>query len=203
MQQVVPWGQRAWAHLAGTLDALCGVVASRLAVMALLLGAGVGCHAPRPSLPPSSTTRLDAVDELRLRRLDQATRRLGVTELDVTLSRRDGFGAWAWPRGPIHVSRDLIDLLDDDELAAVIAHELAHLGDDRHWTGPTASLDGGSDLDVESRADQAGCRILRIAGMEPSATIRLLDKLNVALGSPSDPIPFAARAMRARAHCTR
>jgi predicted Zn-dependent protease len=101
------------------------------------------------------------------------------------------------------VSRDLIDLLDDNELAAVIAHELAHLRDDRYWTGPTASLDGGSDLDVESRADQVGCRILRIAGIEPAATVRLLDKVNVALGSPADPAPFAARAARARAACTR
>ena len=121
----------------------------------------------------------------------------------MTLSHREGFGAWAWPRGPIQVSRDLIDLLDDDELAAVIAHELAHLRDDRHWTGPTASLDGGSDLDVESRADQLGCRILRLGGIEPGAAIRLLDKLNVALGSPADPAPFAARVERARANCMR
>jgi peptidase M48-like protein len=171
-------------------------------VVALLLGAGVGCHAPRPSLPPSSTTWLDAVDELRLRRLDQATNRLGATELGVTLSRREGFGAWAWPRGPIEVSRNLIDLVDDDELTAVIAHELGHLQDAGHWRGPTASLDGGSYLDVESRADQVGCRILRLGGIDPAATIRLLDKLNVALGSPADPAPFAARIARARAGCT-
>ena len=178
------------------------VVAPRLIVVALLLAAALGCHAPRPPVPPTPNV-VNGADELRLRRLDQATTRVGATELDVTLSRREGFGAWAWPRGPIEVSRDLIDLLDDDELTAVIAHELGHLQDARQWSGPTASLDGGSDLDIESRADQVGCRILRIRGIEPAATIRLLDKLSVALGSPADPAPFAARAARARAGCTR
>jgi len=183
---------------------LAGVVA-RPAVVVLLLAVVAGCHSPRPPLPPSSiTARLDGVDELRLRRLYRASTRLGVTAgLEVTLSHRQGFGAWAWPGGPIEVSRDLIDLLDDDELTSAIAHEVGHLRDDRHWSGPTASLDGGSDLDVESGADQAGCRILRLGGIDPEATIRLLDKLNVALGSPTDPAPFAARALRARVNCTR
>lgn len=180
------------------------VVPARLAMPTLLLAAALGCHAPRPPLPPSSTVRADEVDGLRLHRLAKAATRLGTrVELEVTLSPRAGFGAWAWPHGPIQVSRDLVDLVDDEELAAVIAHELGHIQNDRHCSGATASLDGSSDLDVESRADEAGCRMLRMAGIEPAATIRLLDKLNVALGSPRDPVPFAARTARARAACAR
>lgn len=182
---------------------LRGVVVSCLPVVALLLAAAVGCQSPRPPFAPSSTTRMDDVDALRFRRLNGVTARLKVTELEVTLSRRDGFGAWAWPGGPIHVSRDLVDLLDDDELAAVVAHELGHLRGGKQWSGPLASLDGDGGLETESRADQLGCRLLVARGIEPTATVRLLDKLSVVLGSPTEPRPFAARTARARAVCAR
>jgi hypothetical protein len=178
------------------------VVASRLAVIALLLSATLGCHAAHPRLSPGMSSRLDDIDAQRLRRLDQATTRLGVAGLEVTLSRRNGFGAWAWPRGPIHVSRDLVDLLDDDELAAVIAHEMGHLREGTQWSGPLASLDGDVDLEIESRADVLGCQLLAARGIEPMAALRVLDKLDLVFASPDQPFPFAARTARARATCS-
>jgi hypothetical protein len=198
-----PETQRGHALLAGTSDAEGGVVASRLVVVgALLLATALGCHAPRPPVPPSASV-VDDVDALRLQRLNMAACRLSISPaLDVTLSRRGGFGAWAWSGGPIEVSRDLIDLLDDDELAAAVAHEVGHLRGGVQWAGPR-SLDGEADLETESRADQLGCRLLVARGIEPTATVRLLDKLSTVLGSPAQPSPFATRSSRARAACTR
>jgi predicted Zn-dependent protease len=165
----------------------------------MLFAAVVGCQGPRASVARVAEV-FDRADQLRLQRLVEASRRLEIEEFDVGLSRRGEFGAWAWPGGPIQVSRSLVDLLDDDELAAAMAHELGHL-QDAHSGGRSVSLDGGADLDVESRADAFGCRLLVLRGIDAAASARLLEKLSVVLGSPSAPSPFAARAERARAAC--
>jgi hypothetical protein len=163
-------------------------VRNRLLLLATFL-AVLGCQGPRPTLPalPESERNVNA---LRLHRLDQAARRLGVTGIEVALSRRAEPGAWAWPKGPIRVSGALVDLVDDDELAAAIAHELGHLQADGTWRGPLASLEGSASPDVETRADEAGCRLLAWRGIPPAASVRLLERLGL-----------SERAARARAVC--
>src|SRR5437899_1996032 len=46
--------------------------------------------------------------------------------------------AFGWPDGRIYLTRSLVDLLDDQELAAAIAHELGHLVVDGHLHGAAA-----------------------------------------------------------------
>jgi hypothetical protein len=150
----------------------------------------LGCHGPRPALSGLPQGGED-VNALRTHRLDQAVHRLGIAGIEVALSRRSEPGAWAWPKGPIHVSRALVDLADDDELAAALAHELGHLSADGTWHGPLASLAGAANPDAEARADELGCRLLALRGIPPAATVRLLEKLGVP----------ASRVAHARASC--
>ena len=136
------------------------------------------------------------VNALRLNRLDMAARRVGVVGIEVALTSRREAGAWAWPKGPIHVSRALVDLVDDDELAAAIAHELGHLQEDGTWRGPRAALEGDAGADGEARADELGCRLLASRGLPPAAAVRLLEKL-----CPSVRGGLSERIARARAAC--
>jgi hypothetical protein len=178
---------------AGTGAALGGV-RNRMLLLAMLVGV-LGCQGPRATLPGLPQSERD-VNALRLHRLDQAARRLGVTGIEVALSRRPEPGAWAWPKGPIRVSGALVDLVDDDELAAAIAHELGHLQADGAWQGPLAALEGSAGPDVEARADELGCRLLAWHGIPPAASVRLVEKLGASLRGG-----WPARIARARATC--
>jgi predicted Zn-dependent protease len=81
------------------------------------------------------------------------------------------------------VTRDLADLLDDDELAASLAHEIGHLADGGHLGTAPATLAGTSTDDERERgADRTGCRLLASRGRSPAAMPRMLSTLNAALG---------------------
>jgi hypothetical protein len=174
---------------AGTRSAVIGVRIRKLVLATVV--ALLGCRGPRPTDPALPLDEHE-VNALRLRRLDQAAARLGVPEIPVALSHRREPGAWAWPGGPILVGDALVDLLDDDELTAAVAHELGHLQADGSWRGPSSALEGADDPDAEARADALGCRLLALRGIPPAASVRLLEKLGAA---------FAGRAARARAAC--
>jgi len=90
------------------------------------------------------------------------------------VSPHKGLGAWAWPDGRIEVSRALVDRLDEEELAAALAHELGHLLDGGHLPVGTAGLDDGPPLglrgaagadEAEARADRIGCALLARRGI--------------------------------------
>jgi predicted Zn-dependent protease len=128
-------------------------------------------------------------------RLDVAADRVaGTRRLDVGLERRDGFGAWAWPDGRVRVTPALVHALDDDALAAVLAHELAHLRLGRHGR-PSAVAGDAASSDVEHEADRIGCAILVERGIAPAAMVGMLRVL--ARGAAldlTDRIDAAARA---------
>jgi Zn-dependent protease with chaperone function len=101
------------------------------------------------------------------------------------LSSRGGFGAWAWPSGRIEITRDLVDALDDQELAAALAHEAAHLVDEAAGVEERASLARGSGSEaIERAADRRGCSILADAGIPSEAMVRMLRKLSQGLREP-------------------
>src|SRR2546430_27653 len=52
--------------------------------------------------------------------------------LTVSVLDAEVLGAFGWRDGQIYVTRGLVTLLDDDELAAVVSHELGHLLDRGH-----------------------------------------------------------------------
>lgn len=93
--------------------------------------------------------------------------------------------AYAWPDGHVFVTRGLAQALDDEELAAAVAHELGHLLNDGHLAAQ-ASLRGCWAVSgdpaaggVEARADATGAALLRLRGI------------------PADAMPLMLRALRA------
>ena len=103
--------------------------------------------------------------------------------------------AYGWPDGRVFLTRGLLDLLDDEELAAAVAHELGHLLEDGHLHGPVALQGGCGTLDKEERADLRGCTLLEAAGLPPWAMAQSLRK--VARAPSTSPRVRAALEQRA------
>ena len=161
-------------------------------VTALTAGCG-------PHRGPAVEMRLDiaAAPMARQDRLARAVSVLApsapaVRTLRVGLSQLGGLGAWAWQDGRIKVTPALVDLLDDAELTAAVAHEVAHLLADGHLGTVPAAINGA---DAEHAADALGCRLLVAAGLSPSAMTRMLEHLAAALPGESG---FTERATAAR-----
>ena len=132
-----------------------------------------------------------------MQRLGQAV--LPTARIDWGLSPRKDVGAWAWPDRRVRVSPALVDLLDDDELTAALAHELGHLLDRGDLSPPPAALLGGAEGDdPELRADQIGRRLLEVRGLPPEAMGRMLAKVAARCGGEG----FARRIAAARAACS-
>ncbi|MGB7157327.1 MAG: M48 family metalloprotease [Tepidisphaeraceae bacterium] len=97
--------------------------------------------------------------------------------LSVSVVNSGDAGGFSWRCGAIVVTRGLIDMLDDDELAAVIAHEMGHLHANHH-IAPVASLKGcATDEDAETAADLIARELLDAAGVSSRALPRLLAKV--------------------------
>lgn len=159
-----------------------------------LVAVGAGCRgpSPRPGLDV-------AADGLRRARIERASAAV-LTDAGVrgSVVPRADVGAWAWPDGRIEVSRTLVDRLDDDELAAALAHELGHLLDGGHLPAVPHELDGGTG-DLERRADRVGCGVLRRHGIPGAAMPRMLAKVAAATRDPGGEL--AARVGAARSAC--
>lgn len=125
-----------------------------------------GCHCSRASAALA-----------RLGTRDLATTE-GPVRLSVEVLATDRPAAYAWPCGRIFVSRGLMQLLDDDELSAAIAHEAGHLQADPLPIDEVA-LAGhhGHSTDCEMTADRAGQRLLSRAGLPASALPTMLRKV--------------------------
>lgn len=94
----------------------------------------------------------------------------------------DSVGAYGWPDGNLFVTRGLVDLLTDKELAAAIAHEMGHLLNDGHLH-TVVSLRGCSvSPDIEERADSIGVRLLEEHGIARGAMVSMLEKVRSSPG---------------------
>lgn len=186
---------------------------ARAWILLPVLTALVGCSATRSALPGTpGHTPADAIRIARMQRIGAAL--AGATaapeRVDLGLSSRDALGAWSWPDGRIRVSRALIDLLDDEALAAALAHEVGHLLDGGHVAGATTALAGAASSGrhdgsgIELRADAIACSLLRARGMSVEALPRMLR--TVASGLPPgaegpDPAALRQRAAIAESYC--
>lgn len=97
------------------------------------------------------------------------------------LDTRD-VGAFAWPEGDIIVTSALLDLLDDDELAAALAHEIGHLLSDDHLHATATLIGRPSSHEKEAAADELGVRVLVAGGRRAEAMAHMLERVQAALG---------------------
>ena len=96
----------------------------------------------------------------------------------VEMSDTDRPAAYSWDSGRIVVTRGLVDVMTDDELAAVIAHEMGHLCLARRGSAartPFALRGNGSD--EERLADEAGSQLLLASGIPPAALSEALERV--------------------------
>ena len=87
---------------------------------------------------------------------------------------------YAWPSGDIYLTEGLVELCDEAELCAAVAHEIGHLMADGHVDHPLALRGIGERMEQESEADIAGCRLLADVEVSPDAMDRMLHKVCLA-----------------------
>jgi len=92
--------------------------------------------------------------------------------------------AYGWPDGNLFVTRGLVELLNDQELAAAIAHEMGHLLNDGHLHTVVNLRGCCVSPDVEARADAIGVRLLNQRGIDCKAMISMLEKVKSSPGVP-------------------
>jgi putative metalloprotease len=109
---------------------------------------------------------------------------------------RSELRAYSFPSGEVIVSRGLLSACSDDELTAVIGHELGHLLHDGHATAAlVGQVPAGGD--VESAADAASVRLLTAIHVPTGSMRSALQKVHDSLPADSDlRVAIAARMRR-------
>jgi len=158
---------------------------------------GLGCSTA-PMMQSWTKEQGGIVVDARQARVEAVARKLASfcrgRPITVQVLASDAPCAFSWPTGHLFVTRGLIDSLDDDELAAAIAHELGHLLSDGQLQS-VASLRGfGVDPDREAKADAAGIGLLQACGLPTEAMVRMLEKVKA---SPLVP-PGCRKALQRR-----
>ena len=173
----------------------------------LLLGMTVGCSTTGTSRVDQWAVRqggcikgdctVVAANALHRLRLDG----LPVGNLTVDVLESDRPAAYAWPCGRIFVSRGLINLLDADELAAAIAHEVGHLtAEPAPENGVALSGDHDHHDACEIAADDAGRKLLAASGIRTSAMVSMLRKVAADTRTPDSLRPLLARRAELLSH---
>jgi hypothetical protein len=114
----------------------------------------------------------------------------------IVLDRSD-LRAYSFPSGEVIVTRGLIAALSDDELTAVIGHEVGHLLRGGHRQAPTALTGQPKTADTESAADDASVQLLTAMNLPTTAMRSSLEKVLASLPPDSTMRPaIAARIAR-------
>jgi Zn-dependent protease with chaperone function len=153
----------------------------------LLVLVGIGCaHTPGASSRETWVARFGGLDRTQpQQRLEAARDRLLPDPLrsDITVAvlRSNEPGAFSWHDGSVFATRGLLRVLDDDELAAALAHEVGHILRDRGRgsAGRVLSLRGQSDAAAaaEFEADAAGMSLIKQAGIPNGSMASMLLKV--------------------------
>jgi Zn-dependent protease with chaperone function len=154
-----------------------------------LLGAGLlsacaSLPAPPPAWQPWSEQQGGLETGRAVQAAEDALARLVAChcpEIRVRVLASDRTEAFGWRDGSVFVTRGLVAALLPDELAAAIAHELAHV------------RAGVAD---EAEADRLGARLLRASGLPPARMGQMLAKL-VATSAPDRRIDARIAALGA------
>jgi hypothetical protein len=159
-----------------------GDVPSALMSVVVLTVVTVGCSVGPVVAPADPGTWLarhgGPADPALLPRVEAATRRLapegegGIHR--VLVAATDRVGAWSWPDGTVLLTRAVVEGLDDDEIAAVLAHESGHLAEDATDAAPRDRSHRSPGAPDEEAADRSGALMLATRGIDPAAMPRML-----------------------------
>lgn len=117
--------------------------------------------------------------------------------LSVSILHNDAATAHCFKDGALYVSTGLLQRLSDDELAAVLAHELGHLVIDGILTPNPAALFGITQ-DVELHADLVARKMLSDRAIPPAALTTALEKVAQASRAESFYLPLKRRIQALR-----
>ena len=104
-------------------------------------------------------------------------RELGGRAPQIHVLNTEAVGAYGWPDAQIYVSRGLVDLLTDEQLAAAVAHEMGHLLADGHLHSIVSLRGCCQTPDAEVRADAVAVELLRTRGIPPGVMIDMLQRV--------------------------
>jgi hypothetical protein len=121
-------------------------------------------------------------------RAEAALARLAIgseSAVSVRVLCKGDLGAWTFPDGNMFITLGLARALNDDELAAVLAHEAGHLRVAGRLPGG-AAFDGNSgSVACEERADDEGGVLLKSRGIPEASLISALCKVRNANSTPA------------------
>ena len=112
-----------------------------------------------------------------LAKAQRAEARLGTDLTALNVLDDPAPGAYSWPDGNVFVTKGLVDLLTEQELAAAIAHEMGHLLNDGHLQAPVSLQGCCTTPNIEERADAIGVRLLQQAGISRDVMPQMLEKV--------------------------
>lgn len=138
----------------------------------------VGCGAEdRPYVHRSSQQISEAkAAEHRVRSAFFRLTELGNSHMGVLVEYDAVPTAYGWRDGQIVLTTSLVDLLNDDQIVAVIAHEAGHLVMEDKIRLPGIGATGYS-VTGEFLADQIGCDILIKSGFPPDTMVSALNRI--------------------------
>lgn len=167
----------------------------RMWLAVLGLGLLVGCSGSATSTADRWLDRNGGCCETgaaRLQRVANRFDRVLSTPIKTVVLNRPELRAYSFPSGEVIVSRGLLTACSDDELTAVIGHELGHLLHDGHATAALVGRAPGGD--VESNADATSVRLLTAMHVPAGSMRSALQKVHDSL--PPDSPTGAAIAAR-------
>jgi hypothetical protein len=154
-------------------------------LLSAIASVGIGCSTgPSSTIDRWAAQRGGVLIDARQERAERTLARLSVRHvtskrLSIAILDSSTVGAFSWPCGRVFVTRGLLDVVDDDELCAAVAHEAGHLVADEHLP-PPAALDGRrrpSRQDGEITADLMARALLDGSSVDVRALPRLLTKI--------------------------
>jgi predicted Zn-dependent protease len=141
-----------------------------LLILMAMAAVAAGCSAT-PNFTGAAASRQARLEAVR----DRLAAAAELGRLHVCLGDAGGrAAAFAWADGRIMVTRELVDLLDDEELLAAVAHEVGHLIVDQRLAGHRALTGESLAGDAELAADRAGTVLLGRCGADAAAMPRML-----------------------------
>lgn len=162
----------------------------RTLFLLLLIAASAGCGQIAPAQSPHASWAAQNggiwSGEAEQARANAALARLySGTKLSVKVLNSNECAAFSFNDGAIFISRGLMGRLTDDELAAVVSHEIGHLLHNGVVQSPTALTGSFQGLDIETEADMRGRALLISRNVPAGSLASALEKVaDASRGTP-------------------